>query len=54
LYALPPVWARVDLCGAALLIGDRKVIAVTADSIAIEARSGSTLKFYRIGRGHLA
>jgi hypothetical protein len=54
LYRVPPVWARIDLCGAALLIGDRKVIAVTADSIAIEARSGSTLKFYRISRRHLA
>ena len=54
LYGLPPVWARVDLCGAALLIGDSKVIAITAESIAIQAPSGSTLKFYRIGRGHLA
>ena len=24
LYRVPPVWARVDLCGAALLIGDRR------------------------------
>jgi hypothetical protein len=54
LYGLPPVWARVDLCGAALLIGDRKVIAITAESIATQARSGSVLRFYRITRGHLA
>jgi hypothetical protein len=54
LYAVPPVWARVDLCGAALLIGDRKVIAITSDTIAIKARSGSTLRFHRIGRGRLA
>jgi hypothetical protein len=50
LYRLPPVWARVDLTGAALLIADRKVIAVSRESIAIRAGSGSTLKFYRIGR----
>jgi hypothetical protein len=54
LYGVPPVWARVDLCGAALLIGDRKVIAITLDTIAIKARSASTLRFYRIGRGRLA
>ena len=29
LYAVPPVWPRVDLCGAALLIADRRVVAVT-------------------------
>ena len=44
LYRVPPVWARVDLTGAALLIADRRVIAVTEASIAIEilpARSSS-------------
>jgi hypothetical protein len=54
LYRLPSRWARIDLCDAALLIADRRVIAVTEDSIAIKARSGSTLKFRRIGREHLA
>jgi hypothetical protein len=54
LYRAPPVWSRVDLTGAALLIGDRKVIAVTEASIAIETRSGSHLKFRRIGREHIA
>ena len=29
LFRVPPVWARVDLCGAALLIGDREVVEVT-------------------------
>ena len=53
-YRVPPVWARVDLAGAALLIGDRRVIAVTESSISIEALSGSRLKFRRIGREHLA
>ena len=48
------VWGRVDLTGAALLIGDRKVVAVTEASIAIETRSGSHLKFRRIGREHIA
>jgi hypothetical protein len=54
LYRVPPVWARVDLTGAALLIANRRVIAVTGASIAIETLSGSLLKFRRIGREHLA
>ena len=54
LYRAPPVWARVDLTGAALLIGDRRVVAVTEASIAIETPSGSLLKFRRIGREHMA
>jgi hypothetical protein len=54
LYRVPFLWARVDLCGAALLIGDRRVAAVTEASIAIVTRAGSTLKFRRIGREHLA
>jgi hypothetical protein len=48
------VWSRVDLTGAALLIGDRRVIAVTAASIAIATWSGSQLKFRRLGREHVA
>jgi hypothetical protein len=54
LYRVPPAWRRIDLCGAALLIADRRVIAVTEASIAIETPSGSQLKFRRIGREHLA
>ena len=47
LYAVPPVWARVDLCGAALLIADRKVVAVTEATITTVGVTGSHLKFYR-------
>ena len=54
LYRVPPLWCRVDLAGAALIIGDRRVVAVTEASIAIEAHSGSRLKFRRIGREHVA
>lgn len=54
LYRVPPVWRRIDLTGAALLIGDRRVVAVTEASIAIETPSGSRLKFRRIGREHVA
>ena len=54
LYRVPPIWARVDLTGAALLITDRGVIAVTETAIAIETPSGSLLKFRRIGWEHLA
>jgi hypothetical protein len=54
LYAVPRLWSQIHITGAALLVGFDKVIAVTADSIALETRSGSVNKFYRIGRGHLA
>ena len=47
LYAVPAVWSRVDLCGAALLIGDREVIGITPNEIRIRTASGSTLAFYR-------
>ena len=54
LYRVPLVWRRVDLTGAALLIGQNRVIAMTEASIVIETPSGSQLKFRRIGREHLA
>jgi hypothetical protein len=54
LYRTPPLWRQIHLTGAALLVGDRKVIAVTADNIVIETRSKSQLKFRRIGREHIA
>jgi hypothetical protein len=54
LFRLPPLWSRVDLAGAALLINDRRVIAVTEASIVIETPSGAQLKFHRLGREHLA
>jgi hypothetical protein len=54
LYRVPPLWSRVDLTGAALLVADRRVVAVTETSIAIETLAGSQLKFRRISREHLA
>jgi hypothetical protein len=54
LYRVPPLWSRIDLTGAALLIGQSRVIAVTEASVAIETLSGSQLKFRRIGREHVA
>jgi hypothetical protein len=54
LYRVPPRWARVDLTGAGLMIDDKKVLAVTEDNIVIAASLGSTLKFRRIGRRHVA
>jgi hypothetical protein len=50
----PPAWSRIHEIGAALLIGDRKTIAVRADNIVIEWRGGSQLKFRRIRREHIA
>jgi hypothetical protein len=47
LYASPPLWARIDLCGAALLIGDREVIEVSAEAIRIRTASGAVLSLYR-------
>jgi hypothetical protein len=54
LYRLPRLWSRIDLTGAAWLVGFRRVTAMTAENIVIESRSGSRLKFRRIGREHLA
>jgi hypothetical protein len=54
LYRVPPLWSRIDLTGAAWLVGFRRVTAVTTDNIVTESRSGSRLKFRRIGREHLA
>jgi hypothetical protein len=53
LFALPERWSRIDQCGVAWLVGERRVIEVTADGIAIETHSGSCLKFRRIGRERL-
>ena len=53
LYRAPPLWSRIDLTGAALLIGDRQVIALTEASIVIETPSGAPLKFRRLGREHM-
>jgi hypothetical protein len=47
LYAVPPLWSRGDLCGAALVIGDREVIGITSNEIRIRTSSGAPLAFYR-------
>jgi hypothetical protein len=47
LFAVPPLWSRVDLCGVALLIGDREVVSVAPDKIQVKTASGATLSFYR-------
>jgi hypothetical protein len=47
LFALPERWSRVDQCGVAWLVGERRVIAATADAIAVETESGARLRFYR-------
>ena len=47
LYAAPPLWARVDLTGAALLVGDNAVVAVTPSEIRIRTPSGATQAFSR-------
>lgn len=53
LYRVPSLWRQINFIGAALLIADRRVVAVTEASIVIETPSGSRLKFRRIGREHL-
>ena len=47
LFALPDRWCRIDQCGVAWLVGERRVIEETADAIAIETELGARLKFYR-------
>jgi hypothetical protein len=47
LFRIPPVWARGDLCGVGLLIGDREVIEVTPAEIRIKIASGATQSFFR-------
>jgi hypothetical protein len=53
LYAVPLVWGRVDLCGAALLIADRRVVAITEATITTVGVTGSHLKFYRAPRARV-
>jgi hypothetical protein len=48
LYAVPRVWARVDLTGTALLVGRWQVVDVDAEAITIKPPwSDSQLKFQR-------
>jgi hypothetical protein len=48
LYAVPRVWARVDLTGAALLVGRWQVVDVDAEAIIVKPPwSDSRLKLYR-------
>ena len=47
LFALPERWSRVDQCGVAWLVGERRVTGATADAIAIETEPGARLRFYR-------
>jgi hypothetical protein len=54
LYNVPSLWSQIHLTGVALLVGDRKVVAVTADAITIETDTGARLKFRRRGREHIA
>ena len=54
LFTVPPLWSRVDLCGAGLLIGDREVADITADAIKIKTASGATLSLYRRPQPDLA
>jgi hypothetical protein len=50
LFQLPEHWSRINQTGVAWLIGERRVIEVTADAITIETHSGSRLKFRRAER----
>jgi hypothetical protein len=54
LFAVPPLWANAAACGAGLLIGDREVVAVTAEAIRIKTASGATLSLYRCPQPDLA
>jgi hypothetical protein len=47
LYNVPKLWSQIHLCGAALLVGDRQVTEITAETIRIRTASGAVLSFYR-------
>lgn len=47
LYVVPPLWSRVDLTGAGLLIGDREVVNITPTEIRIKTASGAEQAFRR-------
>jgi hypothetical protein len=53
LFRLPGLWSQIWLCGAAWLIGEAHVVAVTEAAITIEKPSSSQLKFRRAGKEHL-
>ena len=54
LYNVPELWGQIHRCGCALLLNDRKVVAVTAESIAIASLHGAVLKFRRAGKELIA
>jgi hypothetical protein len=54
LYRVPPLRSQIHLTGATLLIGDLRVVEVTADAITIETDTGARLKFRPAGREHVA
>ena len=47
LFALPPLWSRLDLTGCAWLLGDKKVIEVSAGAITIETERGARQRLRR-------
>ena len=47
LYNVPELWGQIHLTGAALLLDDRKVVAITAELIATASPRGVVLKFRR-------
>jgi hypothetical protein len=47
LFAVPPLWSRVDLTGVGLMIGDGQVISISSSRIGIRTPNGSEQGFYR-------
>jgi hypothetical protein len=47
LYAVPPRWAAINRCGAALLIGGDRVVEVSAEAIVIETATGARQRVTR-------
>jgi hypothetical protein len=53
LYAVPALWSQIHLTGAALLIGDREVVEITAEAIRIKTASGAHLSFLPVASTRL-
>jgi hypothetical protein len=51
LFAFREPFANMSIQGAAWFVGDKTIVAVTADAITLRTSAGSTQRVYRMGTG---